>query len=306
MKQFEDPMPKAITDEIALRIFAHPSMSIHFVAQNDLPENFNSSLPSNISNLQSGKYETGKHHLIVKLTAPEMLTGISQSQEDVFQEWELIERLDFSENSRDGVYVLQACGNVPCFANDFCDNEHHEGKRLNISQNFFEMKFVAAMYVDDRFSDKKLKNTIGLENVTFKESTVYELAKICDCCGNENSVEKYIIYKIKEYRKIPFRIGDQPKFDGFEFHIAFSDVNKSNPNGTIYAYQYVDLNETHNFCSLKCAFDYSVQENVLAIYQDPVKDNHLRAVFPYVVEINENLGLSEDLKYRGQPAGSIN
>lgn len=158
---------KAISNQQAAKIFTHPTLRIHFVEENKIPQDYNPTSISSITDQMSGKYETGKFHMILRLTAPERLTGISQNDNDIFQEWELLKCIKSNKNPLDGIYEFKAWGRTPCIANDFSNNQHHEGKKLYIDREFMETKIISAMYLNDNIPDDKLINTIGFEYVNF-------------------------------------------------------------------------------------------------------------------------------------------
>ena len=132
-----------------------------------IPEGYSPNSPSFISAQRDGKFETGKFNLVLKLIAPESLTGISQDKQNILQEWELLECIKSVKNPLDGIYVFEAWGRTACVVNNFCDNQHHEGRKMYIDREFFETKIITLMYLDDRVPDEQLINTIGLEYVKF-------------------------------------------------------------------------------------------------------------------------------------------
>lgn len=164
----EESKMNALSNSQTSEIFMHPSLTFHFVEERDFPDDFAPDSPESHVQLMTGKYNTGKFHLILKLTVPENITGISRNNQDIFQEWELIRVIKSKTNSSDGVYEFKAWGRTPCVANDFTNNSHHEGKIMYIDREFFETKIIASMYMSDNFDDDTLKNTIGFELVKFK------------------------------------------------------------------------------------------------------------------------------------------
>ena len=133
--------------------------------------------------------------------------------------------------------------------------------------------------------------------------SIFKKKNACEICKSKE-VLKFNVFKILKSTNQPLKLGDQPSLSG-NLGIAFSDVNKFNPNGTLYFYETAESNSIHYLCSLKCAFDFAVETNSLVLYPDPDKQGGIRAIFPDLLKINENLGLPEESKYRGQPAGNF-
>lgn len=128
----------------------------------------------------------------------------------------------------------------------------------------------------------------------------------CEVCHTKNII-KFTSFKIEESAKFPFELGKEqdPSKVLRGFGMAFSDVTQKKPKGTIYLYKIPGPFSVHEFCSLKCAYEYSLASNSLVSYPDPEKQGKIRGISPDIVEINKNLGNPEELKYRGHPAGSF-
>lgn len=134
--------------------------------------------------------------------------------------------------------------------------------------------------------------------------------KKCEVCGTSDT-KTFMVYQLTKRTKIPFsttnpHTGTKIVDDLGGYDIAFTDTNESNPEGSMYLYETgADLGK-HNFCSLKCGFDFSKKTNTLVLYQDPDNLKQLRGITADIVEINNGLGNPESIKYRGQPAGNLN
>jgi hypothetical protein len=134
--------------------------------------------------------------------------------------------------------------------------------------------------------------------------------KKCEICG-AGDITTFIVYQLTKRTKIPFSLtnpheGIKVMKDLGGYDIAFSDTNKSRPEGNMYLYETGSDLGHHNFCSLKCGFEFSKKTNTLVLYQDPENMKQLRGITPDIIEINIGLGNPESTKYRGQPAGNIN
>ena len=167
MGLFSSPESKKIlSKEKTIKLFSNPTLRYHFVEEKKAPPNLSVFSPTLDIKAMTGELDTGKFHLIIKVNAPENLTGISTSSETIFQEWELIKVVNF-KRAGDGYYLFKAWGRTPCVANEFIDNSHHEGKELFIDREYFENNIIGAMYMSDNFDDQTLFNTIGFEMVKF-------------------------------------------------------------------------------------------------------------------------------------------
>ena len=115
------------------------------------------------------------------------------------------------------------------------------------------------------------------------------------------------VIQIMRSSSFPYEYGTSPNFGNAQggFDLAFADVNQHVPHGSIYFYKLADAFTPHNFCSLECAFEYSVKTNSIVNYPDPVAESTIRAITPDILKINHNLGLPEIMKYRGQPSGKM-
>jgi len=129
-------------------------------------------------------------------------------------------------------------------------------------------------------------------------------SKKCEVCGSIDSASMNV-FKILDVQSQPYAYDVNATYslipEGYAF--AFSDVNKSNLNGTIFFYKLSNANSFHLICSLQCAFNYSVKESALVIYADPENEKILRGITPQTLKINKGLGNPEHTKYRGQPIG---
>lgn len=286
---------RPISAENAIKIFTHETLTYHFVPENNLPSDYATNDIFNNLHLQSGKYETGKYHLILKIIIPENITGISSNDWDIFHEIELIECIGHENNPFNGVYVFMAWGRSPSDANKYYDNQHHEGFKIQIDKHFLETKVIPYISTDERFPHEKLIKTIGFEH----------LVKACNSCGKLRLETKNDTSKITASNQIPLELGTPPNLNGIEYDVGFSDVNQNNPNGTLYQYKTTISSDDYTFCSNKCIIDFAVLENSIILYLDPEHKYNFRAICPDTLAINKGLHLPEKYKYRGQPSGNI-
>lgn len=128
----------------------------------------------------------------------------------------------------------------------------------------------------------------------------------CEVCHSK-PIFKSSVFKILKSATFDFEMGKSPNFGNAQggYDLAFSDVNQYHTKGMIYFYKMSEFNTVHNFCSLKCAFEFSVRQNSLVLYPDPDKQDKIRGISPDIIKINQGLGNPEELKYKGQPCGNM-
>jgi len=121
----------------------------------------------------------------------------------------------------------------------------------------------------------------------------------CHMCYEPINNKNNIVFHVDRILNSQVLIGDinnKPSFIGFD--VGFSDVNKIRPIGNFYFYKLDGNTFTKRLCSLKCAYEYSQENNTLMFYSDPDNNENVRCVTPHIVDINNNFG-NPDI-YRGQ------
>jgi len=128
----------------------------------------------------------------------------------------------------------------------------------------------------------------------------YALGLSCSNCNTSVFGKSGILFKvnrIKDTRIIKGSISDRPPFNGFD--VGFSEVNNYNITGNFYYYRVKGEIFSVKLCSYKCAYEYSVENNAIMMFEDPESRGKIRCITPQIVELNRNIG-STNL-YRGQP-----
>jgi len=244
----------------------------------------------------------GGFYFLVEIVTDEISTGIGTDMTAYLQRWEL----STATTMKDKIYfIFKMWGNLPNHMLVNKDISEHEGKEIAVPKaTIFSILNNLYKQVPTVFSQANLFKT-QVVNKYLDGFNRNETGK-CEVCGYDG-ITKCGVFQIIRTSSFPYEHGTAPNFGNAQggFDLAFADVNQRVPRGSIYFYKLAETHTMHSFCSLKCAFEYSVQTKSIVNYLDPAADGRIRTITPDILKINNNLGLPEEMKYRGQPSGKI-
>ncbi len=241
-------------------------------------------------------------YCLVEIVTDEITTGIGTDMTAYQQSWEL----SAARTIINRVYfIFKMWGHLPNQVQLHKNISEHEGKEFavpketilallkNLFKQFptvFSMANLLKTQVVNKYLDGFNRNEMGK----------------CEVCSYDG-ITKCSVFQIIRTSSFPYEYGTAPNFGNAQggFDLAFADVNPHTPRGSIYFYKLAETDTIHKFCSLKCAFEYSVQTNSVVHYLDPATQGKIRGITPDILKINNHLGIPEEMKYRGQPCGNM-
>ena len=123
----------------------------------------------------------------------------------------------------------------------------------------------------------------------------------CKVCGASAEFEA-VYNRIKQSKIQSFDCRKPNLGPTREFPIIQTDTSAKHPQGNAYLYSADPKLHKAKFCSKDCAYSFSVQKNVIVVFNDP-EFGRPRMLTPHTEQINTGLGNTGDLK-RTLPAGS--